>query len=135
MKYLVTMRKVHLWLGLIVAIFLLIVAITGLILSEPGLIGAQARPDDHQVKQMVLPENSSTSQNVYVIRSESQLAGDVSTLVFIKQLHQGIIYSKNFRWVIDLVAISIIALTLTGIYLSIPFLKVRFKKNNTTKTV
>ncbi|STO36655.1 Uncharacterised protein [[Flavobacterium] thermophilum] len=33
------MRNLHLWIGLISSIFLLVEAVTGLLLSEPWLIG------------------------------------------------------------------------------------------------
>lgn len=39
MKYIRFMRSLHLWLGLILTVFLLVEAVTGLILSEPTIIG------------------------------------------------------------------------------------------------
>lgn len=36
-------RQAHLWIGLITSIFLLVEAVTGLLLAEPWLIGEQER--------------------------------------------------------------------------------------------
>lgn len=133
MSYLSTIRKVHLWLGLILAVFLLVVSISGLILSEPALIGAnKTYPADHLAH--INSEKYHAGQKSYIVRAGSELSEDVSKLVFIKQLHQGIVYDISFRWLIDIVAISIIILTLTGIYLAIPFLKFQFKRSNPNNT-
>jgi hypothetical protein len=135
MKYLEITRKVHLWLGLLIAVFLLVEAVTGLILSEPTLIGAAKPHSSHEVRAAI--ENGSSalpklgnSQTAEVEKHVNQIAGDVSALVFIKQLHQGIIQSNSFRWIVDIIAVSIIVLTLTGIYLSIPLLKSQFKSKS-----
>lgn len=44
MKYLKTMRNIHLWIGLILAIFICIEAFTGLLQAEPWLMGLD---EDH----------------------------------------------------------------------------------------
>ncbi len=134
MKYLKVMRSLHLWLGLFLTVFLLIEAVTGLILSQPSIIGIGKAQHPSQIVQ-IGEENKTFA--IQQIDSESdyksighakQVSGDVSILVFIKQLHQGIIHSENFRWIVEIVAIGIIILTLTGVYLSIPLLKAQFKK-------
>jgi hypothetical protein len=131
MKYLQTIRKLHLWLGLVLSVFLLIEATTGLILAEPMLIGANKAYPAGSVNTKIGGNNSDTNQPENV-RTEhlSQVSGEVNILVFIKQIHQGIIYNKNFRWIIDITAVSIIILTLTGIYLSAPVLRATAKKKN-----
>ncbi|QYR21434.1 PepSY domain-containing protein [Paenibacillus sp. sptzw28] len=44
-----TTRKLHLWIGIISSLFILIQAITGLLLSEPWLIGGETRDGVPQV--------------------------------------------------------------------------------------
>lgn len=130
MKYIATIRKVHLWLGLILAVFLLVEATTGLILSSPALIGAnQAYHTASGTAQQQRHEKQVVPVNAGIGQANSELSADVSSLVFVKELHQGIIYNKNFRWIVEIIAVSIIVLTLTGIYLSIPFLKAQARKN------
>nr|WP_092069063.1 PepSY-associated TM helix domain-containing protein [Dendrosporobacter quercicolus]NSL47328.1 PepSY domain-containing protein [Dendrosporobacter quercicolus DSM 1736]SDL85439.1 PepSY-associated TM region [Dendrosporobacter quercicolus] len=141
MKYLQTVRTVHLWLGLIISLFLLTEAFTGLILSRPALIGAgKATHSQHsqlltgEVKSPAGLNQNLTEEEARTAAEQAKLvSGDVSSLVFLKQLHQGIIYNNTFRWLVELVAVSIIILTLTGIYLSVPFLKVQFTKNSLVK--
>ncbi len=45
------MRNLHLWIGLISSIFLLVEAVTGLLLSEPWLIGQTERGEMHRAMQ------------------------------------------------------------------------------------
>ncbi len=136
MKYLRSVRNLHLGLGLTLTIFFLVEAITGLILSEPTLIGAGTFTHEQYSQAAIAREKISNLPN-QVFNEENareaaehakQISGDVSLLVFVKQLHQGIIGSRNFRWLADMIAVGIIILTVTGVYLSIPLLKVQFKK-------
>ena len=128
-----TARKLHLWLGLILAIILLIEAIIGLILAEPRLVG--------QEKNQMPPVRQSTSQaqqtspgdKGLLTHGQEQVQANTKPVVsgvfgIAKGLHQGKIGNLNLKWIIDLAAIGLIILTLTGIYLSIPFLKTQRKK-------
>lgn len=134
MMHFQTIRNIHLWLGLVLTIFLLAEAVTGLLLSEPALTGAgrsvhtQHLQAAGEQKSSGMPNQNFTEEQARKAEEHAQaVAGDVSTLMFIKELHQGIINSRNFRWVVDIVAVGIIILTVTGIYLSIPLLKAQFK--------
>ncbi|EIW21840.1 PepSY domain-containing protein [Pelosinus fermentans] len=135
MKYFQVVRNLHLWLGLALTLFLLIEAVTGLILSEPTLIGAgktaHVQHSHISTEERKIPTNMNQNFTAEDSRKAEehakQISGDVSSLVFIKQLHQGIINSQNFRWIVNVIAIGIIILTLTGLYLSIPLLKAQFK--------
>lgn len=111
-------RKIHLWVGLILAVFLLIEAITGLILAEPWLVGQS---------QMNPPHSIASGPNM-AQRSDG-ISRSASPFGIAKQLHEGKINGLNFKWLIDLTAIGIILLTLTGVYLSISLLLMRNKRN------
>lgn len=100
MRYTRTMRNLHLWVGLTLAVFILIEACTGLIQSEPWLIGA-SQSDLHQPRP---------GFNLFLLTN---------------MIHEGQIGSLDFRWLIDITALGIIILTLTGLYLSLPYLKFR----------
>jgi uncharacterized iron-regulated membrane protein len=97
MKYIKTMRNIHLWVGLILSPFILIVTLTGLIQAEPWIIGAEKS----QLHQRFSEFNLFNLTNM---------------------VHEGIIGTADFRWIIDITAIGIIVLTFTGIYLSIPLI-------------
>lgn len=95
MKYLKTMRNIHLWIGLILAVFIFIEAFTGLLQAEPWLMGVD----------------------------EEHLQGH-----FTNQIHEGKLGQLNMKWLIDVTAAGLILLTVTGVYLSVPFLKIRRKR-------
>lgn len=125
-------RRLHLWLGLILAVFIIIEAATGLILAEPGLVG-QVKTQMPSGGQQLNAEKGSTA-----VGKGSELQGEVrkpdrgvsgtsalNAFGFAKGLHQGKVGSSNFKWVVDLIAIGLIILSLTGIYISIPLLKAK----------
>lgn len=96
MKYVRRVRALHLWLGIILAIFILVEAVTGLIQAEPWLIGAD----------------------------EAQLHDNHGSFAhFTNALHEGKIGSFTCKWIIDATALGLIVLTLTGIYLAWPLLR------------
>ncbi len=134
MKHLKVIRNLHLWLGLFLTVFLLVEAVTGLILSEPSLIGINKVQHDSQSLQSEGKTSAASladsEQDVKGIEHAKQVSGDVSLLVFVKQLHQGIFSSDSFRWIVELTAIGIMILTVTGVYLSIPLLKAQFKSKS-----
>jgi hypothetical protein len=100
MRYTKLARNVHLWVGVVLSVFILIEACTGLIQAEPWIIGTD----------------------------ESQLHDNLTSFAhFTNSVHEGKIGTINLKWVIDITAIGLIILTLTGIYLSVPFLRSRKK--------
>lgn len=113
----IAVRKLHQWVGLILAVFLLIEAITGLILAEPWLVG-QSR---------INPPHSIEGASNMAQRSDG-MSRSSSPLGIAKQLHEGKLNGLNFKWLIDLTAIGIILLTVTGIHLSISLLLIRNKQ-------
>lgn len=143
-------RQLHLWIGLICSILILIEAITGLLLSEPWLIGVQGRGEirgEMRFEQQAAPSDQtssstaptdSVSQNPVVASSErpSEFQPDTrkaqnSLMMLVRQLHEGRIGSTNLKWLADVAAIGLIILTVTGITLSMKTLRaqrIRHKK-------
>ncbi|WP_258359310.1 PepSY-associated TM helix domain-containing protein [Moorella sulfitireducens (nom. illeg.)] len=136
-------HNLHLWLGLITAVFILLEAGTGLLLSYPSLLGAPARgPVAESSSRLALPGNPGTSEassdNAAVENQDSGIqrgrpdfsgfadAGKTEArgnlMGIVLELHEGRLGSLNIRWLIQLTAISIIILTLTGVYMAIKIL-------------
>lgn len=152
-------RNLHLWIGLITSIFILVEAVTGLMLSHPSLTGTSERaPIVEKRSQFTPPTNSSDTssntssetQNAGASVSQTPVASDSQSPAIqgerpsgnnaqnvdaarkpdarsgltgiIKGLHAGRLGNMNVQWAIDLSAISMIVLTVTGIYLSIKIL-------------
>lgn len=138
------MRNLHLWIGLLTSVLILLEAVTGLLLIHPSLLGEPERaPAIERSARSTNPENlvpaATTSSRPAVTDNlgaevqggrpafhETGAAGAEdarSGLVgLIRGLHAGRLGSLNIRWVIELAAISMIVLTVTGIYLSIKIL-------------
>lgn len=130
-----TARKIHLWVGLILAIVLMIEAVTGLIMAEPWLVGQgkQQLPSVSQqsaIEQGNLPGTKEVvSPNEGRKMENSRQAPNVFNIIgFAKGLHQGRIGSVNAKWIIDLSAIGLVILTVSGVYIAIPILRARSKK-------
>jgi hypothetical protein len=99
-------RKVHLWVGLVLAVVLVVEAVTGLILSEPALFGVQKSPGR--------PPGLVQQQGHGL-----QRAGDASEGVYslAKGLHQGRVGDLDLKLVIDLSGVGLALLTVTGVYM------------------
>jgi hypothetical protein len=134
-------RQLHLWIGLICSVFILIESITGLLLSEQSLLGSggdmKGRPTQAAAglnAPMKGDRTSSADQNASGAAPQGsrpqfggdgaiRQGGDTSLMGIIKGLHEGKIGTTNVRWLIDLTAIGMIVLTLTGITMSIKTLR------------
>jgi hypothetical protein len=140
-------RQLHLWIGLISSVFILIQAVTGLLLSEPWLIGAQPREEmkgvpmggpantvnrasirENQVARNSMPAGNDVKPVSGPERNGSDLAG------WIRSLHEGKWGGANMKIFVDITAVSLIILTVTGIVLSIRELRaLRKKRKNRLK--
>lgn len=121
-----TARKIHLWVGLILAIILTIEAVTGLILAEPWLVG-KGKPQIHMNdSQPTIEQRESIPRAITANGKPAQ--GGFNTFRFVHDLHQGKVGEFDVTWIIDLSAIGLIILVITGVYLSIPFLRIRSTK-------
>lgn len=129
-------RQLHLWIGLITSLFILVEAITGLLLSEPWLIGQQSMERGHGMAAIStnyhetsgssnsLPaDQSQTSQKSSNLRPEGFGKEQSGIMGFVRQLHEGKIDGANLKVAVDLTAIGLIILTITGISMSIRVLR------------
>ncbi|WP_413780119.1 PepSY-associated TM helix domain-containing protein [Anaeroselena agilis] len=112
-------RKVHLWVGLILAVVLLVEAVSGLILAEPGWFGAvKQKPPGIQASTQgtqgqAAPERAKSAPGVYGLA---------------KGLHEGRVGGLDLRWVIDVSAVGLVVLTVTGVCLAVPALRARGRR-------
>jgi hypothetical protein len=133
-------RSLHLWIGIITSVFILIESVTGLLLSEPWLMGVKPRGGMGNpaaiVNQTISAsnpnsQNSSTSSSAIVqyegrslpsdrhVFDNHQMDGGSGLSNFIRGLHEGQINGLNVKWLVDVTAIGLIVLTVTGISMSI----------------
>ena len=118
-----TVRKIHLWVGLILAIFLLVEAITGLILSEPWLVGQSPAEGPLRISDKSQIPGSKTLPPEEIAQRSDVRPDSRGPFSIARGLHEGKYSGMNLKWLVDLEAIGIIFLTLTGGYLSITLLR------------
>ncbi|WP_216627915.1 PepSY-associated TM helix domain-containing protein [Paenibacillus germinis] len=129
-------RQLHLWIGLICSVFILIQSITGLLLSEKWLTGStetEMRPPGamSQASNSMTPSAAGDQGTAGAMQGNRPALngpgpgqdGANSLTGFIKGLHEGKIGNTNVKWLVDIAAISMIFLTITGIILSIKTLR------------
>lgn len=134
-------RKLHLWIGLLSSLFLFMEGATGLVMMEPWLVG-MSRPEEHRFEgaaQGTFNEGGPTeirSGGAPIVqenrRSARQGAGEFEREGFgamgiIRGLHVGRIGNVDVSWLVDLVAVALMVLSGTGIYLSVKILRVERK--------
>jgi hypothetical protein len=151
-------RQLHLWIGLLTSFFILIEAVTGLLLSEPWLIGInksemragmehRAASGNQNTEQGTVPQGKDNTPPQETNQNESpQISkpkalsseegnGNFSLMGFIKGLHEGRVGSANAKILVDITAIGLIILTVTGISLSIQILKAQSRRKKITKNI
>ncbi|ULO05550.1 PepSY domain-containing protein [Paenibacillus sp. 19GGS1-52] len=142
-------RQIHLWVGLICSVFILLQSVTGLLLLEPWIIGGgeggrgemSAAPTAStdgtagaagaNASTAVAAAGSTTTANAPDVAVSGRGAfgdrggmdGGGGAVSFIKNLHEGRIGNTDISWILDLAAIGMIILTVTGIILSVKVLK------------
>jgi hypothetical protein len=104
-------RQLHVWIGLLCSVLILMESITGLLLSEPWLIGMEGR--EGMRGHHGSPEGFQSAPP----------QGGNSLMGLVRQLHEGRIGGMDVKWLADLAAVSMIILTVTGITLSINTLR------------
>lgn len=126
-------RQIHLWVGLICSVFILLQSVTGLLLLEPWIIGGgeggrgemSAAPTASTA--VAAGANTTTAVAAFPDRGaggdRGGIEGGGGAASFIKNLHEGRIGNTDISWLLDLAAIGMIILTVTGIILSIKILK------------
>ncbi len=179
-------RKAHLWIGLIASVFIFFEALTGLLMSEPWLIGqsgrggieggpgagfrgnfqqgefSQGQDNPNQFTQgQSAPDGTQNNngngqyQNRFDSNGQSQeqnrfggngqfnrpnrFNGDAgfyqnrnqnSLMGFIRGLHEGRIGTTSIKWLIDLTAVAMMILTVTGVYLTVNVLRAEKRRKN-----
>lgn len=126
-------RQIHLWIGLICSVFILLQSVTGLLLLEPWLIGGG---ESERGERAAAPAsatavvNSTTTDGATAafpgggaFSDRGGMEGGGGAVSFIKNLHEGRIGNTDISWILDLAAIGMIILTVTGIILSVKVLK------------
>ncbi len=120
-------RQLHLWIGLLTSFLILIEAVTGLLMVEPWLMGVNGPPE-----QRVEFEKPATGE---VVESAGFGRGGGAGRHFgpagqgnsirsvVKNLHAGRIGNTDVSFLLDIVAVGLIFLTITGMIMSIKVLK------------
>lgn len=112
-------RKVHLWVGLALAVVLVVEAVTGLILAEPALFGA-AKP---QGAPGLERQQAGEGQGLQLRRRER--AGGAAGGVYgvAKGLHQGRVGGVDLKWLVELSGVGLVVLSATGVYMGVVILR------------
>lgn len=123
------LRRLHLWIGLFCSVVILLEAVTGLLMLNPGLLGVSKAADRPLAQQWVAQEGgqNASGENGAVARQRQGFppAGQgFSALRVIKELHTGRIGGADLSWLLSAGAVAVIILTITGIVLTINVLKV-----------
>ncbi|MEG6513565.1 PepSY domain-containing protein [Desulforamulus ruminis] len=123
-------RQLHLWIGLITSVLILIEAVTGLLMTEPWLMGVNKPSIEHRNQAGQLnPEDSSKIGEPGEGQHFSQGGqGNNNLMHVVKNLHAGRIGNTDVSILLDVVAIGMIILTITGIILSERTLRAQSKQ-------
>lgn len=127
-------RQIHLWIGLMCSVFILLQSVTGLLLLEPWLIGGG---ESERGEMSAAPTTATAAVSITTSADGAATAfpgggapgerggmeGGGNVTGFIKNLHEGKIGNADISWLLDIAAIGMIILTITGILLSVKTLK------------
>lgn len=147
-------RQLHLWIGLICTLFILIEAVTGFFMLEPGLLGGTGGPPMQAARHAATDGNASSAvsdgttnaaadgQRMQTQAPEGRRPEDKEggggAMGFIKNLHKGKIGSADITLLLDITAVGMVVLCITGILLSIRVLgaqrRSRLKKKAAAQT-
>ncbi len=124
-----TIRNLHLWIGLFTSLFILIEAVTGLLMVEPWLMGA-SHPAAEQRVTHERPVQGEVAESAEAAREGMEAAKQAnphgqgnSITAFVKNLHAGRVGSADVSVLLDIVALGLILMTVTGIVLTVKALK------------
>ncbi|QMV42023.1 PepSY-associated TM helix domain-containing protein [Cohnella cholangitidis] len=132
-------RTLHLWIGLICSVFILLQSITGLLLlNESWFTGGRdggGPPGFARMEQSQSYNSGDAGAESIGEPNDPQGRmpmgqggeGSNSGIAFIKNLHKGQIGGTDITILLDITAIGMIVLTLTGIALSIKTLRAQSK--------
>ncbi|BAF58221.1 MAG: PepSY domain-containing protein [Pelotomaculum sp.] len=126
-------RQLHLWIGLFTSVLILIESVTGLLMVEPWLIGAN-RPQAEQRVQLekagavdFAGDAAAYGRRAGAGAGQGRNAGSAgrqnSLMAFVRGLHSGKIGNTDLSIFLDIVAVAMIVLTTTGIIMSVNILR------------
>lgn len=119
-------RLFHLWIGLLTSVLILIEAVTGLLMNEPWLMGLNKPSTEQHVEyEQVQTDGFSERESVEEERHYNPAEQGNSMLGVVRSLHSGRIGDTNVRFLLDIIAVGLIILTITGITMSIKRLRHR----------
>lgn len=123
-------RQLHLWIGLLTSFIILVEAITGLLLLEPGLMGVD-KPA-HLQQRIEMNKTAMTSQGEGGKGGRQFHTGNESSSVmgFVKNLHKGRIGNTDVSILMEITAIGLIILTITGMTMSIKILRAQSRRRD-----
>ncbi len=122
-------RHLHLWIGLFTSLLILIEAVTGLLMVEPWLMGAGQLKSEHRVTLerpalSEVPEKAGNTEKVKEAGGNFNPAGQGSSLAaFVKNLHAGKVGGTDVSIILDIAALGLIIMTVTGMVLTVKALK------------
>lgn len=122
-------RNLHLWIGLFTSLFILIEAVTGLLMVEPWLMGASQPAAEQRVmlekpaQGEVADRAGAAREGLEAVRQSNPPGQGSSITAFVKNLHAGRVGSADVSFLLDIVAIGLIFMTVTGIVLTVKALK------------
>lgn len=128
-------RQLHLWIGLLSTVFILIEAVTGFFMLEPGLLGGNGSPPSHMARQAITEggaaqtgtTDSTDSAEGSMIQRPAGKEGGGGMMGLIKNLHKGRVGNVDLTLFMEITAVCMIALCITGIVLSIRILSAQRK--------
>jgi len=122
-------RSLHLWIGLFTSLFILIEAVTGLLMLEPWLMGASQPAAEQRVMlektaQGEMPEKAGAAREGTEAERQFKPSGQRNSVTdFVKSLHAGRVGGTDVSVLLDIVALGLIFMTVTGMILTVKALK------------
>lgn len=124
-------RQLHLWIGLLTSFIILIESITGLLLLEPGLMGVDRQVQQHmRMEQMAMTTQGEPQEKLQAERQLHPANQGSGIMGFVKNLHKGKIGNADVSFLMEIMAIGLIILTITGMTMSIKILKAQSLRRN-----
>jgi len=118
-----------LWIGLFTSLLIFVEAVTGLLMLEPWLMGAGRPP----AEQRVMLERSAAgevqgrpgagAQGGEAGRNYRNAGQGSGIMVFVKNLHAGRVGGTDVSFLLDVAAVGMIVMTVTGMILTVKALR------------
>lgn len=112
-------RRIHLWVGVILSLVLLCEGLTGLVLTEPAIFGQSPQPSPDMRQGQVQEEKRQVTAGESDFRKDPNEVRKNSNVLTARALHEGRFGSLNLRWLVALAGIGMAILSITGLYIAI----------------